>query len=188
MTNSTKQTTRNRLLSGLVALILATGGALAACSSTPQPGPDASASPTEQRTPPPTTSYTDAELQEHIINQYWKFWEALKQAELGNPDITLFDGLAHGHILNEILATAEQRRIEEAPRLGEPVWTSDLEVIIYEDQESVDVVACVDRGSWVPASVTEPQEEVVQYTLSFHNIYDEWVVAWIDADMQACLA
>ena len=176
------------LSAGVLGLILGCAGVLTACSggdgSTNTP--EVSNAFTDRTSPPPAPEISDAELSEMLIEKYWKFWDALKEAELGNPDYELFEGLAHGQVLNEILQTAEQRRIDEAPRLGEPVWKSELNISIYDDQQSADIVACVDRGHWVPAEVTNPQDDVVQYTVTFFKVYDDWVVTWIDVDQYAC--
>lgn len=120
-----------------------------------------------------------------VLDKYDRFWEALQLSEQGNSDIALFDGLAHGQILNEFVQTAREREASGEPRLGEPIWVTEPEVVIDEDGQGADVLACIDRGKWVPEHV-EPSTEILQYRVTFMPVYDEWVVVWTETDADAC--
>lgn len=153
---------------GVFAVVAACGAGLVGCTSAAQEPPGLTASPTVSVTPTPEPTEEAA-----ILNVYRRFWAANVAAEGGNPDPTLYEGIAAGPAVEVELAIARQYHEQGIVKEGEPSFS---EVTVVVDGDTARVGACVDHSGWVPAGASPPSPPVVPTELVLEHVDGVWLV------------
>lgn len=146
---------------------------LVGCSSgAPSPaGLTASASQTPAATATPDAAAVD---EAQVRDVYARFWVALVAAERGDPDPTLFAGVATGEIVEAEMLSARNYQEWGIVREGEPV-ISDVTVRI--DGDTALVAACVDQSQWVvPDAGEDEAPDVVSPEVEVTRVDGQWLV------------
>ena len=158
-------------------VVLAVGGVLTAglvgCTSSAKEPPGLTASPTVSVTPTPEPTDDTAAVEAAILDVYRRFWAANVVAERGNPDPTLYEGIAVGMAVELELAVARQYQEQGIVKEGEP---SLSEVTVFVDGDTARVGACVDHSGWVPAGAPPPSPAVVPTEVVFEQVDGAWLV------------
>ena len=159
-------------------VVLVVGGVLTAglvgCTSSAKEPPGLTASPTVSVTPTPEPTDDTAAVEEAaILDVYRRFWAANVVAERGNPDPTLYEGIAVGMAVELELAVARQYQEQGIVKEGEPSFS---EVTVVVDGDTARVGACVDHSGWVPAGASPPSPPVVPTELVLEHVDGVWLV------------
>jgi|GEM_PF-1447243 len=122
--------------------------ALTGCTGTPAESSTSSAPTTTKATGKPSPTPTDEAA---VLAAYRAYWDAVVQAEQGNPDRQLFAGVAEGQVVEEEIATAQQYRDLGIVREGAPTFSKETVTV---DGDTATVLACVDNSDWGVSGVT----------------------------------
>lgn len=159
-----------RVIVLVVSLAAAVG--VAGCSSSGEEPPGLTASPTAS---PTTTSEdgVDAGTEAAVLDAYYAYWDATVAAQRGNPDPTLFEGVATGPLVEEAVAEAQQFADLGIVREGEPTFS---DVTVEVEGATATVLACVDNSAWVVPGVEDDLEDVLPGGVVLEQQGDRWLV------------
>ncbi|MDN5559654.1 MAG: hypothetical protein L0G23_09505 [Ruaniaceae bacterium] len=171
-----------RLVAWLGAVPLA--GLLIACaptaevseSPTPEPTVVSTDAATESASDPDPQPTTDPEstagIEDEVLDVYFRFWAAAVEAQRGNPDPALFEGLAVPELVEEEMREARNYQEWGVTREGEPGF-SDTTVIV--DGERAVVSSCVDYTTWVIPEAENEDVVPARSSLEMMMIDGEWL-------------
>lgn len=163
-----------RLLSPLV-VVLAGTVLLGGCAEQATPGQ----SPTASRAPAPTPSETpdddgSEDVRAEIERQVEAYWAATVQAQRGNPDRGLFNGVAGPELTEQEVKTATDYQGWGIVREGAPS-ISDLTIESLGEDEAL-ALQCVDHTEWVVPEAAEDDLGAVPTALRLERHDGTWLV------------
>lgn len=154
-------------------LVMAT--LLAGCGADVVSSP--SPTPVEPEVTPTPTPTTDVEAD--VLAAYYRYWQANVESQRGNPDPTLFDGVATGALVENRMAEARHFAEYGVSREGEPSFS---DVVVELGDESAVVYACVDYSGWVVPGAVGDVPDVLPGGVELTLLDGAWLaVAHVDA-------
>lgn len=158
---------------GLAAVVVM-ASVMSGCTADDDPAPTSTpnvVTPSATSNASPTPD--DGEAQDAVLEAYEAYWAAVVEAQRGNPDPALFEGVASGPLVEEAVAQARQFQELGIVREGAPAFSA---VKVDIEGTEATVVACVDNSEWVVPGVEDDLADVLPGGVVLEERDGTWLV------------